>query len=246
MDDEDAGGPHRTTAEDLARILRYCMMQSPKKEAFLQITGTQSYGFTDQAGKRKFTVNNHNAFLNMMDGALTGKTGFTNKAGYCYVGALEREGKTYIAALLACGWPNHKTYKWSDMKKMMTYGLEHYAFYRFDEVPLDSRIWESIPVKGGKGRVPGEVVDLEVKREEGSESNGRPEGILLKEGETIEVVYTKERNLEAPVQAGEPVGSIRYCIGNETYKTSLLVARNSVERVDFPWCLQQSFFCYLL
>ena len=32
------------------------------------------------------------AFLQMMDGALTGKTGFTGKAGYCYVGALEEMG----------------------------------------------------------------------------------------------------------------------------------------------------------
>ena len=31
--------------------------------------------------------------MNMMDGALTGKTGFTGTAGYCYVGALERDGK---------------------------------------------------------------------------------------------------------------------------------------------------------
>lgn len=60
----------------------------------------------------------------MMDGAFTGKTGFTNKAGYCYVGALERDGKCMIVALLACGWPNHKTYKWSDSRELFGYGLE--------------------------------------------------------------------------------------------------------------------------
>ena len=38
-----------------------------------------------------------------MDGAFTGKTGFTNKAGYCYVGALERDGKCMIVALLPVG-----------------------------------------------------------------------------------------------------------------------------------------------
>ena len=38
---------------------------------------------------RSFSCQNHNAFLTMMDGALSGKTGFTGKAGYCYVGALE-------------------------------------------------------------------------------------------------------------------------------------------------------------
>ena len=50
----------------------------------------------------------------MMDGAISGKTGFTADAGYCYVGALRRDERTFIVALLACGWPNHKGYKWSD------------------------------------------------------------------------------------------------------------------------------------
>ena len=62
----------------------------------------------------------------MMEGAVSGKTGFTGKAGYCYVGALERDGKTFVVSLLACGWPNNKTYKWSDTKKLMQYGLSNY------------------------------------------------------------------------------------------------------------------------
>ena len=62
----------------------------------------------------------------MMEGALSGKTGFTAKAGYCYVGALKREEKTLIVALLACGWPNNKTYKWKDTVKLMEYGLNQY------------------------------------------------------------------------------------------------------------------------
>ena len=41
-------------------------------------------------------------------------TSFTADAGYCYVGALQRDSRTFIVALLACGWPNHKTYKWQD------------------------------------------------------------------------------------------------------------------------------------
>ena len=41
----------------------------------------------------------------MMEGALTGKTGFTNEAGYCYVGALERGEKRLITVVLACVWP---------------------------------------------------------------------------------------------------------------------------------------------
>ena len=110
---------HSTTAADLARIMRYCIEESPQKEAFLNITRTQSYTFWDIEKKRSFSCNNHNAFLSMMEGALSGKTGFTAKAGYCYVGALKREEKTLIVALLACGWPNNKTYKWKETVKRM-------------------------------------------------------------------------------------------------------------------------------
>ena len=88
---------HSTTASDLARIMSYCIMDSPKKEEFLTITRTPAYSFSDYklgedgqwaAGGRQFSCSNHDAFLNMMEGALSGKTGFTGKAGYCYVGAL--------------------------------------------------------------------------------------------------------------------------------------------------------------
>ena len=45
LDDEDAGGEHATTAVDLARILRYCIMQSPKRDEFLEITRTKRMNF---------------------------------------------------------------------------------------------------------------------------------------------------------------------------------------------------------
>lgn len=34
LDAEDEGGAHTTTAEDLARIMRYCIVESPKKRSF--------------------------------------------------------------------------------------------------------------------------------------------------------------------------------------------------------------------
>ena len=127
LDDQNEQGVHGTTAQDLARIMRYCIMQSPKREEFLAITQTASYTFWNMEETVIYNCYNHNAFLSMMEGALSGKTGFTADAGYCYVGALEQDGKTFIVSLLACGWPNNKSYKWSDTKKLMTYGLEHYS-----------------------------------------------------------------------------------------------------------------------
>ena len=128
LDAVDEGGIHATTATELAIIMRYCIKESEKKDDFLTITRTPSYQFKNVKGDRNFSCTNRNAFLSMMEGALSGKTGFTGKAGYCYVGALERDGKSFIVALLACGWPNNKNYKWSDTKVLMEYGIEQYEY----------------------------------------------------------------------------------------------------------------------
>ena len=143
LDAENEYGMHSTTAADLARIMRRCM----ENEEFLSITREPSWSFGDLDGTRSFTVNNKNAFLNMMEGALTGKTGFTNGAGYCYVGALERNGKRLIAVVLACGWPNHRTWKWSDTQKLMNYGIEN---YHRETVGRDRVDLGTVPVENGQ------------------------------------------------------------------------------------------------
>ena len=65
-------------------------------------------------------------FLKMMDGAVSGKTGFTETPDTVMWVRWNRMEKTYIVALLACGWPNNRTYKWSDTRKLMEYGLAAY------------------------------------------------------------------------------------------------------------------------
>jgi len=117
----DAEG-HGITAADLAKLAAYAV----KQEEFRKITNTASHTFTELTKGRSFTVNNKDAFLTMMDGAIGVKTGFTGKAGYCFVGALERNDRLLISVVLASGWPPHKTYKWSDTKLLMNYGLEDF------------------------------------------------------------------------------------------------------------------------
>lgn len=128
LDSEDDGGFHGTSALDLARLMRYCVMSSQKSEEFRAITGTPAYSFTDVSGSRSFNCSNHNALLNMMDGAVSGKTGFTCDAGYCYVGAVERDGHMYIFSLLGCGWPNNKSYKWKDSKTLVAFAEENAVY----------------------------------------------------------------------------------------------------------------------
>lgn len=126
LDEEDENGVHSISAEDLATIMSYCILKSPKAEEFLKITRTNSYTFSDVSGQSSYSCQNHNSFLSMMDGALSGKTGYTGGAGYCYVGALKRDERTFVVALLGSGWPNQKNYKWQDTMKLMNYAVENY------------------------------------------------------------------------------------------------------------------------
>lgn len=237
---------HSTTAADLARIMSYCIMDSPKKEEFLEITRTPSCqfgGYREKNGEivsngRSFSCNNHNAFLSMMEGALSGKTGFTGNAGYCYVGALERDGRTYVVALLACGWPNNKSYKWSDTRKLMTYGLDNYTFRSLAGVKVEEETLSPLPVTGGQTDEIGGTayVPVRIARKEGLSYE---EGVLLKEGEEFQAICEIEESLTAPVQEGTEVGCIRYRLGDEVYRVDYIVTAEEVEAIDFEWCIKQ-------
>lgn len=236
LDGKDDKSFHHTTATDLAKIMRYCINQSPKTAEFLEITRTGQYSFTDIEGKRSYSCNNHNAFLHMMEGALSGKTGFTGNAGYCYVGALERDGKTYIVALLACGWPNNKTYKWSDTKKLMTYGIEHFHKQNLDEILLDENELRPILVEDGQGDAIGDktwVMPIVAPYDGYNE-------ILLAEGQEIVLRYELADKLYAPIEEGDFIGKVTYFLGDEVLKECCVTAGNEVEKINFLWCFEQT------
>lgn len=235
LDGKDENGFHHTTAADLAKIMRYCIKASEKAEEFLTITGAAQYSFWDAEGKTPYNCYNHNAFLQMMDGALSGKTGFTGGAGYCYVGALERDGRSYVVALLACGWPNNKTYKWSDTKKLMHYGIENFREKNLEEIQPDPERLAPITVTGGHGDGIGAVAQVvpAVETTEGITE------ILLKEGEEIRLKYEMAGTLYAPVAKGAYLGKITYMLGDEILKEYRVTAANSVEKTDYHWCFAQ-------
>ena len=240
LDAEDSGGVHSTTAFDLARILRYCIMQSPKREEFLKITRTGAYSFSDVEGVRTFTVGNKNAFLHMMEGALTGKTGFTGNAGYCYVGALRQEERTFIVALLACGWPNNRSYKWSDTRKLMNYGLEHFTYRNVWQEPK----LPELPVKNGipdSGNLEEEArIRLRLSSEEPDLK------LLLSEGEQVQVENHISQEVTAPVEPGTLLGSVRYLLDGQVVKVYTVEAAEDVEAVTLGWCLEKLWRKYIL
>lgn len=225
---KEDGSVHATTAEDLARIMRYCICQSPKREDFLRITRTSSRTITDVSGKRSFYLGNHNALLSMLPEALSGKTGFTSEAGYCYVAALRKEKKEFTVALLGCGWPPHKTYKWEDMRKLTRYAFENYRYYEiFDR----EKQFPQVKVQNGKTDCVSLTMDL--KPEEKSLK------ILLREGEQPEIHYEYPERMEAPVGNHEVVGRVTYSVGGQKIAEYPIYTAEGAERIDFAWCLSQ-------
>lgn len=228
----ESGKVHSTTAADLAKIMAYCVTDSPERERFLEITRTQGYDFTNAEGTRSFHCNNHNAFLGMMEEALSGKTGFTNNAGYCYVGAVESKGRIFTVALLACGWPNNRSYKWSDMKKLAAYGMERYQYQDIYE----ERTFADIPVRNGiagEDGTPFEEASVSVtlqKEEEGL-------SYLLCGEDQVEVRTQVETVLDAPVAAGAQVGSVSYYLNGELVKEYAVCTDSAVEERSFSWIL---------
>lgn len=238
---------HCTTAAELAGIMSYCIRESPCADDFLKITKTENYSFS--ANGREFSCTNHNAFLNMMSGALSGKTGFTNKAGYCYVGALERDGRTFVVALLACGWPNNKTYKWSDTRKLMQYGIDNYFYRSFaeEENAIDRSHFIPIPVMKGRTDILGDTACVEVEIAEKKDWEEKwADGLLMREGERIQVECNVKNVLTAPVSRGTVVGTIDYMVDDTIYKREMIVTADEVEAVDMEWCAWQVLERYLL
>lgn len=238
LDAEDETGKHHTTAADLARIMKYCIMDSEKKDAFLEITRTESYQFSDCDGSGSYSCSNHNSFLHMMEGALSGKTGFTADAGYCYVGALRRDDRTFIVALLACGWPNNKGYKWSDTRKLMDYALENYQYREFG---TEEETVSVVVENGAAGGFPG-AGGVQI----GASAETEPFRVLLKSGEEIDVEYDVPESVEAPVEKGQTLGTVVYSLNGGTLREYPLTADASVRKRDFSVCLSYIRDCFFL
>ena len=203
LDEVDETDFHGTSAIDLARIMSYCILRSPMRGEFLNITRTADYSFTDAAGKRSYSCHNHNAFLHMMDGALSGKTGFTGDAGYCYVGALERDGRTFVVALLGCGWPNHKTYKWKDCQKLFAYGIDN---YEYATLRRETGIWKKQVDNGASDSGNPYETPVVCLREEPHE----PITMLLRSDETLTYEEKIKDLSTAPILRGENAGEVCY------------------------------------
>lgn len=236
LDAEDENGMHSTTAVDLARIMSYCINESPCKKEFLKITQTASHEFSNLEGTKTYYCTNKNSYLSMNPEAISGKTGYTSKAGYCYVGAVESEGRTFVVSLLASGWPNHKNYKWQDMKVMIEYATETYQIEKF-KTQLDL---EPVVVKQAAEGALFEDTIIKVEVEAQGDS------VLLGNEEQIEMQIEQIKEVEAPVEAGEKLGRVSYLLQGECLAEYPIVSLESVKRIDFFWIFSKIMELYLV
>ncbi len=224
LDSTDEKGNHHTTAKGLALIMKYCVMDSPVKEDFINICQTRSYSFSDYNKKRNFTVNNKNAFLDMAEGVIAGKTGFTGEAGYCYVCAVKHDDRTFIIALLGCGWPNNKTYKWKDAKVLLDYGINNYKRRTvFDrDFPLS-------PVKINKG-----IENVFVKLYVDDEFS-----LILREDENVSYEVYLPESIEAPVHMGDIAGNIVIFINDIPFKSINIYYKEDIKKENYKYFLKK-------
>lgn len=223
---------HSTTAKELAMIMAECI----KNEQFVEICRTQSAMIQNHGKTRSFRLDNHNALLQTMKGVIAGKTGFTCDAGYCYVGAVERNGAVYICTLLGCGWPNNKNYKWYDMNELIAFAEKEYQMTDLIPTGLQEQLPKEIPITEGvrNGKLQ-KMLALQTQTERENEE------VVVRQGERLSVICEIPECINAPVTEGTEVGKIHYILNGQTIKTDSLTAEYTVDKV-----IIYDYLCFVL
>ena len=217
---------HYSTAYDMALIGAY----ATKNKQFNEITNTKAYSFTDVSAKRSITVNNKDMFLAMDNEAIGIKTGFTGKAGYCFVGAVKSNGRHFVSCVLACGWPPNKSYKWKDTTTLMNYGKREYNEKKI--IASGTKFQIEIP-NGTKKKI----------------NVGVSEGYTTLISEDDNVKSETNFNYKLPIKKWDIVGNIIITINGKKTKKIMLYAFENVEKYDYRFVLKKimkKFFLFYL
>ncbi len=169
-----------------------------ENETVAEICATRSITI----GTRTFV--NHNKLLYRYEGCVGMKTGFTEKAGRTLVSAATREGQTLICVTLNDGDD------WNDHMKLLDYGFQTYprqALCRQGEV------FGSVAVQGSLIPTMAAVTEEEV-------------GYPLKDGEGLTMDVALTSCIQAPVEAGQPLGEAVWKENDEVVVRVPLVAQS--------------------
>ena len=137
--------------------------------------------------------------------------------------------------MLACGWPNNKTYKWSDSKKLFSYGLDTYELHSTNEITAKEQISGRLPVLNGQTEQMQEVAYVETALQVRKETPS----VLMTNTENWEIEVECVECLEAPVMAGMKIGFVNYYLDGELYYSADICITESVKKIDVEWCFQK-------
>lgn len=174
---------HVTTAHDLALIAREAM----KYPQFEQAVKTQKYVVQRSINQSDTLMVNKDKLL-MMDPTSDGiKTGWTNPAGHCFVGASTRNGYRIISVVMK-----------SDDWKGDTQTLWNWAFDNHDREMVKSMAdtIEEVPVEGGE-------------EDKVAVAPARDIFLTVPKGQQVNYqIKVDAPHVEAPIMAGDRVGTI--------------------------------------
>ena len=236
---------HFTTARDLATLSREAMMN----ETFADIAGSVTYNMakTNEHQARSVTTG-HRIMLQTYRGESNSyyyeyingiKSGTTDAAGNCYVGAAEKDGVKLISVVLK----SDRYGVWRDTKRLMEYGFSQYTSATLTEMYLENplKVYTNGYDKSDIGLGVLELSASPVDPTKTVEITGTYDEIEQMKNNfrnLVLVQYTRE--LRAPIAAGEVIGRMTYVKDNgEAVDYNLLATRSVIARKDTPPTLSE-------
>ncbi len=174
--------------------------------------------WTDSVREGEFGLTNTNKLIRFYQGANGLKTGSTDGAKYCVSAAAKRDGMQLIAVVLGS---SSGTARFEAAKTMLNYG-----FANFKLLPLEKPELPEVPVRNGvKEQV---AVDTVI-----------PKSLLVEKSfsKQPECAVELPEYLEAPVEAGDAVGTLTWTAGGDSVYSADVYAAETVERRGYGFCL---------
>ena len=207
LDDSPEAADHKTSCHDIALMSRELL----NHEEILRYTTI----WMDSVRDGKFGLSNTNKLVRFYPGATGLKTGFTSSAGYCLSASAERDGVQFIAVVMHCETSDQR---FSSAKALLDYGFANFALA--DPAPQEPL--PPVAVALGKAA---EV--RPVLRQSG--------GILTEKGAaaSVERIIDLPETVEAPISAGQQLGTLTVKSGETVLAQLPLVAEEAVERLSW-------------
>ncbi|MBE6632079.1 MAG: D-alanyl-D-alanine carboxypeptidase [Ruminococcaceae bacterium] len=159
-----------------------------------------------------FGLTNTNRLIRFYKGANGLKTGSTSKAGFCISATALRDGMQLIAVVM--GSPT-RDIRNETAKKLLDYGFANYAHVRYEAEQIGS-----IRVMGGVN----DSVTL---------IRSEFDKVIEKGSADISIETDIPEYIEAPVSAGDKIGTVTYKRGDEVLGTSEVLAGENVDRIGY-------------